>query len=79
MKQFHGTFRGWLAQWLPGNKLLLLGLFLLFYLALSFGPTTIIPAEIRQAETHVQHLPEADSLSNPHVLNVVDFNERREP
>lgn len=69
MKQFHGTFRGWLEQRIPGNKLFLLGLFLMFYLALAFGPSSLVPDELRKAETH-SLLLESDSLMNSHVLNV---------
>ncbi|MEM7368243.1 MAG: hypothetical protein AAF587_06540 [Bacteroidota bacterium] len=79
MKHFHGTFRGWLAQWIPGNKLLLLGLFLLFYLVLMFGPSSIVPEEIRQADSQAEVLPESDDLGNPHVLNLMDFNDSVEP
>ena len=79
MKKFHGTFRGWLAQWIPGNKLFLLGLFLLFYLALTFGPSSIVPEGIRNSEKRLEAFQTADSLEHPHVLNVYLEEEEKAP
>ena len=74
MKTFHGTFRGWLAQRIPGNKLFLLGLFLVFYLALTFGPSSIVPEGIRKSGIHAKTPPASDSL-DVHVWNENDLRE----
>jgi len=67
MDTFHTPTRGWLSGRLKGRQWLLLGMFLLFYVGLMFGPGSMLIHDYQlrydtvcEEEANLSHLNKAE-------------------